>query len=158
MDVLNNTFAQNLKVDVLSLDHAAIILNNALSLIETKFESYILAGLKTVHHLFKKFSHSIMSAKTTPVNTAVDLAREERLRKGDVCLKQFMAILQNNNFKRATQRPNQVSVYGNCEMECCRLEKLRKDYKLTWIISLKLVIKVCLSLYLLFKCSPNSKV
>lgn len=53
MDVLNNTFAENQKIEALSYDNISQILPHAISLVNSKYETHILAGLKTCLNILK---------------------------------------------------------------------------------------------------------
>lgn len=56
------------------------------TLIESKYESHILAGLKATFNIVSHFGPEILKIKTVPVGLGVDLAREERIKKCDVCI------------------------------------------------------------------------
>jgi hypothetical protein len=47
MDVLNSTFADNQKIDQLNYDNLIQILPHTTSLVNSKYETHIIAGLKT---------------------------------------------------------------------------------------------------------------
>lgn len=53
MDVLNNTFAENLKVDVLNYENIAQIIPHTINLVNSRYETHILAGLKTAVNILK---------------------------------------------------------------------------------------------------------
>ena len=53
MDLLNNTFAENQKVDTLNYENIAQILPHATSLVNSKYEPHIIAGLKTSFNIIK---------------------------------------------------------------------------------------------------------
>ena len=53
MDLLNYTFAENLKIESLNYDNIAQILPHATSLVNSKYEPHILAGLKTSYNIIK---------------------------------------------------------------------------------------------------------
>jgi con80 domain of Katanin len=53
MDVLNNTFSENQKVEALNYENIAQILPHAISLVNSKYETHILAGLKTTLNIVK---------------------------------------------------------------------------------------------------------
>jgi hypothetical protein len=55
MDVLNNTFAENQKIDVLNYENIAQILPHAISLVNSKYETHILAGMKTTLNILKQW-------------------------------------------------------------------------------------------------------
>jgi hypothetical protein len=86
MDVLNNTFAENQKIDSLNYENIAQIIPHATTLVNSKYETHILAGLKTTLNIMKLWGLEMIKIKTIPVGGGVDLAREERLKKVDVCI------------------------------------------------------------------------
>lgn len=53
MDILNNTFAENLKIESLNFENIASILPHATNLVNSKYETHILAGLKTTLNILK---------------------------------------------------------------------------------------------------------
>jgi len=108
MDVFNATFADGFSLNSLTLDHAIVILPLALSLVKAKYESYIKTGIRTMENIFKKFSEGIKSAKTVPVFAGVDLAREERLKKGDQCIEVFKQIFEDVTMKKISDKSSEV--------------------------------------------------
>lgn len=92
MDVLNYTFADNQRVGMLNYENVTQVLSHASALCGSKYETHVLCGMKTVAHLLSYFSKGITDLKTTPVGRGVDLAREERVRKVDLCIEQFSKI------------------------------------------------------------------
>ena len=53
MDVLNNTFAENEKIDTLNYENIALIIPHSITLVNSKYETHILAGLKTALNILK---------------------------------------------------------------------------------------------------------
>lgn len=98
MDVLNNTFAEGQKIDMLNFGDVANILHHANSLINSKYESHIMAGLKTTINIMKSFGQQMIQIKTVPVGGGVDLAREERIKKCDVCIENLHSIYKSKGF------------------------------------------------------------
>ncbi len=64
MDVLNNTFADNQRIDMLNYENVAAILPHAISLINSKYETHILAGLKSALNILKSFGPQMVQLKT----------------------------------------------------------------------------------------------
>jgi len=108
MDVFGYTFANGYGLHLLTLDHAAIILSLALTLVHSKYECYVQVGLRTIDNIFKQFSEKIRSALTVPLLGGVDLAREERLKKSDLCLKQFKLILEDAGMKKIANKQSEL--------------------------------------------------
>lgn len=86
MDVLSATFAKNQRLDLLNYDNIAAIMPHATTLVNSKYETHILTGLRTALHILKQYADPMIAIKTTPVGRGVDLAREERLSKVDNCV------------------------------------------------------------------------
>lgn len=55
MDVINNTFAENQKIDMLNYENIAQILPHTTKLVNSKYETHILAGLKATQNILKIF-------------------------------------------------------------------------------------------------------
>ncbi len=53
MDLLNYTFAENQKIESLNYDNIAQILPHATNLVNSKYETHLLAGLKTSYNIIK---------------------------------------------------------------------------------------------------------
>ena len=53
MDVLNNTFADNQRIDMLNYENIAAILPHTISLVNSKYETHIQAGLKSTLNILK---------------------------------------------------------------------------------------------------------
>lgn len=108
MDVLNNTFAENLKIDILNYENISQITTHAISLVNSKYESHIKAGLKTVLNILKHWAPSMIQIKTIPVGGGVDLAREERIKKVDNCIDAFLNFSKAKGFEKAMKRGDDV--------------------------------------------------
>ena len=89
MDVLNNTFAKNIRIEMLNYENVAQLLPHTMQLVNSKYETHIMAGLKSTYNILGHFAPQIIQLKTVPVGRGVDLAREERIRKCDACVEQF---------------------------------------------------------------------
>lgn len=108
MDVLNNTFAENLKVDLLNYENISQIINHSINLTNSRYESHIKAGLKTVLNILKHWEKNLIQIKTIPVGGGVDLAREERLKKVDACIDSFQNYYKSKGFEKALKRGDDV--------------------------------------------------
>lgn len=60
MDVLNSTFAQDKKIELLNYDNVCSLLPHAMTLVNSKYETYINAGLRTTANLLKHFQAQII--------------------------------------------------------------------------------------------------
>ena len=47
MDVLNNTFAKNIRIEMLNYENVAQLLPHTMQLVNSKYETHIIAGLKS---------------------------------------------------------------------------------------------------------------
>jgi hypothetical protein len=68
---------------MLNYENVVQILPHTLSLINSKYETHILAGLKATLNILNQFGPQIIQLKTVQVSKGVDLAREERIVKSD---------------------------------------------------------------------------
>ena len=55
MDVLNHTFAENQKVKMLNYDNIHQLLPHCSKLIDSKYETHILAGMRSVQNILDTF-------------------------------------------------------------------------------------------------------
>lgn len=53
MDILNNTFAENQRIDMLNFENIAHIIPHAIQLVNSKYETHILAGLKSTQNILR---------------------------------------------------------------------------------------------------------
>ena len=90
MDVINHTFAKGLKMEVLSFENIHEIMPFITSLIASKYESYVLAGLRATKEILTRFGPEIVQIKSFKMlGGGVDLAREKRLENVDKCIDEF---------------------------------------------------------------------
>ena len=54
-DLFSETFSKNHKIDLLTMDNAPAVLGHSLMLINSKYESHILTGIKAVSNIFNVF-------------------------------------------------------------------------------------------------------
>lgn len=108
MDVFNYTFSNGFALHLLTLDHATSVLPLALTLVRSKYECHVQVGLRTIDNVHRQFSEAIRSARTVPLFPGVDLAREERLKKGDQCLKQFKIIQEDAAMHKIAGKGNDL--------------------------------------------------
>ena len=61
-----------------------------------------MTGLQSALNLLRQFAKGMIELKVAPVNPReVDLAREERIRKADECINQFMRFSKCKGFYKA---------------------------------------------------------
>jgi len=109
MDVINSTFADNQKVEMLNFDNVANVLPHCTQLVNSKYETHIIAGLKATSNILHHFAGEIIKIKTVVVSGGVDLAREERLKKCDACVEQFYNFFKSKGFLKAQKRKGDVA-------------------------------------------------
>ncbi len=63
MDVLNHTFAEGQKIEILNYENIAQILPHAHDLVNSKYETHILAGLKTALNIIKVWGPEMIKIK-----------------------------------------------------------------------------------------------
>eukprot|EP00347_Sterkiella_histriomuscorum_P009360 403341515 len=112
MDVVNNTFAENQKVDILNYENISTITTHCVTLVNSKYETHILAGLKAILNILKHWAPQMIQIKTVPVGSGVDLAREERLKKVDTCIENFKNFYKCKGFQKSLQREGEVQEIG----------------------------------------------
>lgn len=71
---------------MLNYENIAQIMPHANNLVNSKYETHILAGLKSTLNILKHWAPEIIKMKTIAIGGGVDLAREDRLKKVDACL------------------------------------------------------------------------
>jgi len=99
MDVLNHTFSDGYKIESLNYENIAQILPHASNLVNSKYETHILAGLKTALNIIKVWGSEMIKIKGfQPVGGGVDLSREERVKKVDTCIDFFMSLYKSKGF------------------------------------------------------------
>ena len=74
---------------MLNYENVAAVIPHTINLVNSKYETHIMTGLQSVLNILRLFGPKIIQMKTMPLGREVDLAREERLRKCDMCIDQF---------------------------------------------------------------------
>ena len=86
---------------MLNYENIAQILPHCISLVNSKYETHILAGLKATQNILKTFGPQIIQIKTVPISGGVDLAREERVKKCEACIDQFLNFFKSKGFQKS---------------------------------------------------------
>ena len=55
-DVLNNTFVKNLRIETLNYENVTQILPHTMQLVNSKYETHILSGLKSTLNILSHFA------------------------------------------------------------------------------------------------------
>lgn len=108
-DVLNSTFVKNLRIETLNYENITQLLPQTMQLVNSKYETHILSGLRSTLNILNHFAPQIIQLKTVAVGRGVDLAREERIRKCDACIEQFFQFKNCRGFQKALSRGGDVS-------------------------------------------------
>jgi hypothetical protein len=106
-DVMNFCFIDN-RIDNVKIEHCAMLCPHFLTLINSKYEAYILTGLNSSLYLLKHFTEVITTTLTAAVMGGVDLSREERVAKCEGAMNGFKAILESEKLSKHASRQNDV--------------------------------------------------
>ena len=74
---------------MLNYENVAAVIPHTINLVNSKYETHIMTGLQSVLNIIRQFGPKIIQLKTMPIGREVDLAREDRIRKCDMCVEQF---------------------------------------------------------------------
>lgn len=97
MDVLNNTFSKNLRIEMLNFEYVTQLLPHAQQLVNSKYETHIMASISSTSNILKYFAPKIVRNK-----------RGED-KKCDACVEQFKAFRNCRGFKKALGRGGEVA-------------------------------------------------
>ena len=109
MDVLNSTFAQNKRLDLLNYERIAQLMPHIQDMIESKYETHNKAGLKSALNVLMGFQNQIVNLKMSNVHGGVDLAREDRIAKCDAVIECFFQLSKSHSFLKSTKRGGEIS-------------------------------------------------
>ena len=90
----------------ITLELCGQVLPLAGSLIDSKYESYIRTGISVVGTLLKQFRGVISSTLTAPALGGVDISREERTKRCEVCFLAFRSIADSFSLGKNMKRDN----------------------------------------------------
>ena len=109
MDILNNTFAKNKRLDMLNYEKVVSLMPHVQDMIDSKYETHNKAGLKSALNVLDAFSQSIIQIKQTSVMGGVDLAREDRIAKADAVIEAFFQLSKSRSFSKSTERGGEIT-------------------------------------------------
>lgn len=89
---------------MLNYENIANVIPHTINLVNSKYETHILTGLKSILNILREFSPKLIQLKTMPLGREVDLAREDRLRKADHCIEQFQKFSNCKGYQKALNR------------------------------------------------------
>jgi len=82
-------------------------------LIDSKYETHILAGVKSATNILIAFQKPIIDLKTHSTQGGVDLAREDRIAKCDLCVEAFYQLSLSKSFIKCIKRGGEISMVSN---------------------------------------------
>ena len=86
---------------MLNYENVAAVIPHTINLVNSKYETHIMTGLLSALNILRQFGPKIIQLKTMPIGREVDLAREERLRKCDMCIEQFEKFNKSKGYQKA---------------------------------------------------------
>jgi katanin p80 WD40 repeat-containing subunit B1 len=104
-DVLKNGMTDT-KNEWITLELCGQVIPLSCSLIESKYESYIKTGISVVITLIKQFRSIISSTLTAPASMGVDLSREDRVKRCEVCFNAFRNVADSPSLAKNARREN----------------------------------------------------
>jgi hypothetical protein len=81
----------------------------AKEMIQSKHMTVIKAGLEYILHVVSLFKDDMIKLKTFGMDKGVDLAREERLRRFDLLIEQYVEIYQSHRLKKLIEKKDESS-------------------------------------------------
>lgn len=106
-DVLKNGLTDT-RNEWITLELCGQVIPLAGNLIESKYESYIRTGISVIGTLIKQFRSVISSTLTAPSTMGVDLSREDRIKRCEVCFQAFKTIGDSIGLTKNSRRENQT--------------------------------------------------
>lgn len=77
-------------------------------MIDSKYETHNICGLKSALNILKSFQQQIISIKSTPVHGGVDFAREDRLLKCESVIEGYFELSKSRSLAKALQREGEI--------------------------------------------------
>lgn len=94
--------------DWITLEFCGQVIPLAGNLIGSKYESYIRTGITVLSTLLKQFRNVISTTLTAPASGGVDLSREERTKRCEVCFNALRAVCDSASLTKNARRDNQT--------------------------------------------------
>jgi hypothetical protein len=109
--VVSDVLAQILRPSRMSIsaEFGCIIAERAKEMIGSKHLSLIKAGLEYMMQVVSLFKEDMIRLKTFGSDKGVDLAREERLRRYDSLIEQYVEVYQSHRLKRLAEKKDEAS-------------------------------------------------
>ena len=93
----------------ISTEFGLIIAEKAKEMINSKHMTIIKMGLDYLLQVVTLFKDDMIRLKTFGADKGVDLAREERLRRFDLLIEQYVEIYQSHRLKRLAEKKEETS-------------------------------------------------
>jgi hypothetical protein len=109
--VVSDVLAQILRPSraSISAEFGCVIAERAKEMINSKHLSLIKAGLEYMLQVVSLFKDEMVKLKTVGIDKAVDLAREERLRRFDQLIEHYVEVFQSHRLKRLAEKKDDTS-------------------------------------------------
>jgi hypothetical protein len=109
--VVSDVLAQILRPSRMSIsaEFGCIIAERAKEMIGSKHLSLIKAGLEYMMQVVSLFKEDMIRLKTFGSDKGVDRAREERLRRYDSLIEQYVEVYQSHRLKRLAEKKDEAS-------------------------------------------------
>ena len=106
-DVLKHGLTDT-KNEWITLELCGQVIPLAGTLVESKYESYIKTGISVALTLTKQFRSVISSTLSAPSSMGVDLSREDRIKRCEVCFNAFRNVCDSSALAKNARRENQT--------------------------------------------------
>ena len=93
----------------ISTEFGLVIADRAKEMIKSKHMSLIKNGLEYMLHIVGLFKEEMVRLKTFGMDRGVDLAREERIRRFDSLIEQYVEVYQSNRLKKLSEKHDETS-------------------------------------------------
>jgi hypothetical protein len=93
----------------ISAEFGCVIAERAKEMVNSKHLSLIKAGLEYMLQVVSLFKDEMIKLKTFGIDKGVDLAREERMRRFDQLIEQYVEVFQSHRLKRLSEKKDDTS-------------------------------------------------
>lgn len=93
----------------ISSEFGLVVAEKAKEMIKSKHNTLIKNGLEYMLHIVGLFKEEMIKLKTFGIDKGVDLAREERIRRFDMLIEQYVEVYQSNRLKKLVEKHDETS-------------------------------------------------
>lgn len=93
----------------ISTEFGIVIAERAKEMIKSKHLSLIKSGLEYMLHIVGLFKDEMIRLKMFGMDRGVDLAREERIRRFDLLIEQYVEVYQSHRLKKLGEKHDETS-------------------------------------------------